>query len=323
MSNLRVNSKCIMCGACLGLGYDFLIENSDGSISVIENTFLSKDSVELKKLNETCPVHALEFDNSVKVISKQEQLEKIKEQLRNWPGLSCPTENDLKFDGKKYSMSMPVIGGSRYTYSSERAALDAAESEFDNKAYSKIDIFILQVISQYRADKLSPYYTYGPDTNSVYYKENQKIISLLKQAEKLSDRDLGSNFAEFDVSPSNDSCYKWLRKGELVGDNLIEEVRTKFKSGNYSSLSSYRMYFDTDDMEMYAPSGLFGKEKLVDRYCYKSLTEAIRELESDLYDALWYVDDEIIDHAKGVVDGLVYVYNDEAKKEIERKLIKL
>lgn len=29
MSNVRVNSNCMMCGGCLSLGYDFLEEQSD------------------------------------------------------------------------------------------------------------------------------------------------------------------------------------------------------------------------------------------------------------------------------------------------------
>lgn len=106
---------------------------------------------------------------------------------------------------------------------------NAAESAFNNGAYSKIDVFILQVISQYRADKIGPYYTYGSDTNSIYYKENQKIIQLLKEAEKLSDKNLGSGFSNFEICPSSDLAYKMLAKGELVGDEIERHALDKIK----------------------------------------------------------------------------------------------
>lgn len=320
MSNLKVNSKCIMCGSCLSLGCDFLVEKSDGRVEVRDNTFLKPDSTDLKSLIDICPVQAFEYDKNVKIESKTEQLAKIKEQLRNWKGINSVTVKDIPFKEEKYSMSMPYIVGSSYIYSSDRAAINAAETQFNNAAYSKINVFILQVISQYRADMVSPYYTYGPDTSSVYYKENQKIILLLKQAEKLSEKKLSSNFSDFDIYPSSDCCYKMLNKGELVGDNLVGRVRDEFDSGSYSSLRSYRMYYDWDDMEMYVGRGMFGKDKYDNKYCYRSLVEATRELEKDLRSALKYKTDDIQEHAVGIINVLVDVYNRKAKEEIIKKI---
>ena len=251
MSNGRVNSNCMMCGGCLSLGYDFLEEQSDGHVKVKDNTYLKPDSAELKALMEVCPAQAFEYDKDAVIVSKEEQLMKIKQQLKMWKGIPEPTTKDIAFDERKYSMNMPYIRGSDYSYSSDRAAENAAERAFNNGAYSKMDVFILQVISQYRADKIGPYYTYGSDTNSIYYKENQKIIQLLKEAEKLSDKNLGSDFSNFEICPSSDLAYKMLAKGELVGDELVGSVHREFDSGSYSSLSSYSMYYDTDDMEVY------------------------------------------------------------------------
>lgn len=219
-------------------------------------------------------------------------------------------------------MNMPYIRGSDYSYSSDRAAENAAERAFNNGAYSKMDVFILQVISQYRADKIGPYYTYGSDTNSIYYKENQKIIQLLKEAEKLSDKNLGSDFSNFEICPSSDLAYKMLAKGELVGDELVGSVHREFDSGSYSSLSSYSMYYDTDDMEVYEGHGLFG-DKYKDKYCYRDLSEATRELEKDLRSALKYRGDEIERHALDKIKWLVQVYNKEAQQAISAKINKL
>ena len=322
MSNVKVNSNCMMCGGCLSLGYDFLEEQSDGHVKIKDNTYLKPDSVELKALMEVCPAQAFEYDKDVKVVSKKQQLMKIKQQLKMWKGIPEPTTKDISFDERKYSMNMPYICGSNYSYSSDRAAENAAEKAFDNGVYSKIDMFILQVISQYRADKIGPYYTYGEDTNSIYYKENQKIVELLKKAEKLSDKNLGSNFSSFDIYPSNDIAYKMLVKGELVGDELVDGVHSEFNSGSYSSLSSYAMYYDTDDIEVYEGHGLFG-DKYKDKYCYRDLSEATRELEKDLRSALKYRADSIENHALDKIKWLVQTYNEEAKKAISYKINKL
>lgn len=289
MSNVRVNSNCMMCGGCLSLGYDFLEEQSDGHVKVKDNTYLKPDSAELKALMEVCPAQAFEYDKDVVIVSKEEQLMKIKQQLKMWKGIPEPTTKDIAFDERKYS---------------------------------KMDVFILQVISQYRADKIGPYYTYGSDTNSIYYKENQKIIQLLKEAEKLSDKNLGSDFSNFEICPSSDLAYKMLAKGELVGDELVGSVHREFDSGSYSSLSSYSMYYDTDDMEVYEGHGLFG-DKYKDKYCYRDLSEATRELEKDLRSALKYRGDEIERHALDKIKWLVQVYNKEAQQAISAKINKL
>lgn len=320
MSNLSINSKCIKCGSCLSLGYDFLKEDREGAIEVKEGTFLENDSVELKSIMEICPLGAFEYDKSVRIESNKEQLEKVKEKLKNWKGIAHITAENIPFDENKYQMNMPYDSGSSYTYSSDNAALKAAEDKFYNIAYSKIDVFILQVISQYRGEMLLPYYTYEADTNSVYYKENLKIKEMLSQAEKLSKKDLCSGFSDFDVNPSSDSTYKMLKKGELVGDNLVDSVHREFSSGSYSSLSSYRMYFDYDETERYAGKGLFGGDKYVSKYCYRSLYEAITELEKDLRSALKYRKDQIQNHAVEVVNALIDTYNKKAMEELNRKL---
>jgi hypothetical protein len=154
----------------------------------------------------------------------------------------------------------------------------------------------------------------------VYYKENQRIIELLKQAEKLSEKKLPGDFSKFDVYPYRDLYYKMLSKGEVVGDNLVESVHREYRSGSYSSLDSYRMYFDTDDMETYAGRGAFGRDKYVDKYCYRSLSEATRELEKDLRSALGYCADDIQNYAKDVVSALVDVYNKDVKEALSKKI---
>lgn len=320
MSNLKVNSKCNMCGSCLSLGYDFLSENDDGSIAVKSSTYINPASETFKNLKYICPVGAFEIEHSIRIESPEEQLNKIKGQLKQWPGLKKPSAKDISFNAGSYEMSLScgnICSG--YEYSSESAVMNAAEREFNNSIYSKMDIYILQVISQYRVDKISPYYTYGPDTDSVYYKENQKVSDLLRQAQKLSNRNLGTDFSKFEVYPYRDFVYKMLSKGELVGEDLVPSVHSEFKDSTYTSLSDYRTYINTDYIEKYAGRDFFGNTKYKDAYRY-NLVEAILEFRKDLTKALEWQKDHIESNALGHISYLLDLYNKEAKDEILRKV---
>ena len=80
------------------------------------------------------------------------------------------------------------------------------------------------------------------------------------------------------------------------------------------------MYFDTDDIERYEGTGLFGREKYVYKYRYRDLTQAVRELEKDIRSALHYCRADIQNHALSIVEELIDVYNKKVKEEIDRKI---
>lgn len=319
-SNLIIDNKCIKCGTCLSLKCNFLSERSDGSIAVKDCTFVKEDDDEFKKLCEICPVGAFRIDSSVKVLSKSEQLQEIVKKLKSWTYLKKPTKEDLKFNEKNYTINMPYVGGSGYIYSSESAAERAALNQFNNAMYSKIDVFILQVVSQYRADKLSPYYTYGEDSASVYYKHNNKIMAWLKRAKDLIGNELTGNLVYFNIYPGSDTYYKMLNKGEIMGDEMISGIRREFDSSSYTDLDSYSSYMDFDDMEMYEGTGRFGKTKYSDKYCYRAQIDAARELEKDIRSALSYRDTQIEERAVEITSWLVDEYNKKMKEELSKRI---
>lgn len=320
-SNLRVKDNCIMCGGCLGLGFDFLTENDEGAVVVKRGTYLDKAGAEYKALADACPVGAIVIDESVRKKSQSDQLNEIIKALKEWEGLAKPSSSDIKFDIEEYEIPIPCARGTgRYDYSSERAAERAAENEFDNIMYSKINTIILQVISKYRVKKLKRYYSSSKEDRSVYYEANQPIIELLESALKLLGDKLPNGFTEFDIYPWWDSYYKMLNKGEIIADEFVSEIRSEFDSGSYSSLSSYRMYFDTDDMEVSVGKGLFGDYKYKTKYCYRKVNTACKELAGDLKSAIFYKDTDIMDRADEILSWLVDEYNKKAKEVIQQKI---
>ena len=87
-------------------------------------------------------------------------------------------------------------------------------------------------------------------------------------------------------------------------------------------IGEFAMAWKADDMEGYEGHGLFG-DKYKDKYCYRDLSEATRELEKDLRSALKYRGDEIERHALDKIKWLVQVYNKEAQQAISAKINKL
>jgi len=87
-------------------------------------------------------------------------------------------------------------------------------------------------------------------------------------------------------------------------------------------IGEFAMAWKADDMEVYEGHGLFG-DKYKDKYCYRDLSEATRELEKDLRSALKYRGDEIERHALDKIKWLVQVYNKEAQQAISAKINKL
>lgn len=321
-TNLIISDACIQCGSCLGLETGWLEETSDGSIHALSGTYVDPDDVKVKELLSICPMSAISVDVSIQRQNPSAVLQQIINELENWKGLDKPNTGVFKFDAKEYPIPVPYPSGQgRYDYSSDRAAERAAEEEFNRIMYSKIDAIILQVISTYRVQKISQFYTKGSD--SAYADSNQTVSSLLADAKRVVEQfdvsHLPADFTSFDIYPESDIVWKMLNKGELISDEMISTIRSEFNSGSYSSLSSYRMYFDTDDMERYA-GRKFGRERYVTKYCYRDVEKACKELANDLQNALQYCSDQLEDRAAEFVNGLVDAYNQIAAEKLKAKI---
>lgn len=313
-SNLKINESCIQCGSCLGCGYSFLQSSDDGSIVVLAGTILEENGNEITTLKETCPVNAFEITLSE---NKDKVLNNLIEELKKYSGIEKPTESNFKFDSGSYSIPIPVASGeNRYEYSSSKAAESAALREFERVMYSHIDTIILKVISEYRVKMVKPYYSSEEIDGSVYAINNKKVSEILKGIKNILGNKLPDDFATIDVMPDRDSTWKMLTKGQLISDELISDVRREF---DYPS-SRYSCEWDWDDMEVSVGTDWRGNYKYKDKYCYRNIRAAFKELANDLLDACYYARDDLESCATRHAEWLVEVYNRELSDVILDKI---
>lgn len=316
--NLKVTDKCMKCGSCLGCGLSFLASSSDGSIVVQPGTILDKNSNEFKMLKDICPVDAFLLDESVGLADKKSILKSLVTELKNYKGVSVPTADQFKFKKEDYSISYPTFanGEYRYDYPSHAKANSAAQREFESRMYSQIDSYILKVITEYRVKLVKPYYTSELSEGSVYAKSNQKVSEILKAIKDTYDGQLPNDFATVEIMPNRDDIWKMLNKGEAISDGLVSAVKSQF---DYSA-SSYDMYWNTDDKEVWIGTNRRGDSKYKDKYCYYDVAKAFKALADDLLDACYWASDDIEWQAENNASYLVEIYNESLKQFIEEKL---
>lgn len=324
-TNIIISDKCIQCGSCIGFSSKWIEETPDGTFIGKNGAYVDTSDPEVGKLISVCPVGAISVDISIKPESGKSAVEAIIGPLEAIQGLPKPTRNELKFNVDEYSIEFPYPSGERrYNYSSERAAENAAENEFNRIAYSQIDRCILKIISEYRVKKITPYFSKDIKMGSVYASNNQKIVKLLNEAKDFLTSQgitaLPSDFCSFDVFPDKDTLWKMLNKGELISDEMVGTIRSEFDSSSYSSLSSYSSNYDTDEMESYEGEGFFGGSKYKSKYCYYNVYAACRELASDIKSACRYKDDKIEERAVEIASELIKEYNKLMAAEIKRKI---
>lgn len=332
MKKFKISDKCNACGLCTAMT-DLIVSDEHGFARPAENMFIDgKKAEKIKEIIDICPVRAIS-EEEVGNTSKQgrDGLTELQKALKNkLEGIDKPkiTKDDIKFDAEAYDAEVgDYDNSSRYEYSSDSAAERAALQEFDRGAYSQYRKIILSIFVQYKNDKLKPYYTF--DENSFYYKNNQTYVKALKEilteARNITNNqiNLPDSFAEFDVFPG-DASDVLNREESVIGLSTFEEKSTQsgimeeFHSGSYSSLDSYSMYIDTDDMEAYDGTDWRGNSKYKDKYCFLNVYKAVIEFVKDLKRAMKYV--QIDETAMYFLDMSLKLYFEAVDSEIKKKI---
>ena len=315
-TNLKINKDCNQCGSCLGCGYDFLSAGSNGSIAVIPGTILKIDSPEFKNLQEVCPTKAFEI---VTEVDSENALSELIKELKEHKGIPIPTKEDIKFNKDDYYIPIPIASGEyKYDYASDSAAERAALREFERAMYSNVDNIFLKVITEYRIKKIKPYYVATLEEGSVYAKNNQYVSELLKGINNAIGNKLPKDFSFVNVVPDKDvvGMWKMLNRGELIAEDFISTAKQSF---DYSS-SSYDFKWDTDYTEVYNGTDWRGNPKYTDKYCYKNVRNAFKELAKDILFCCGLADSDIEERAIDKISYLVDLYNKELKELINKKL---
>ena len=302
MRKLIINESCNQCGVCVVKCPAYFAEDENGNVKLVSTNVNEIDT--LIDAIESCPVKAIELGEE---IDSHKSVQEYIESLNIMMSGITVTQSDIAFhEAYTRPVYVPSAGISRYEYKSSSQAERAGYDAFVSRCYSNIDSYILERITDYRVSEIKPYYT--TDTESVYYKNNQKIIDILKAISVSVGSDkLPSDFCSFNVSPdTSDIIWKMLNKGEIVGDNYIGIVKREF---SYSA-SEYKTYIDWDDTEDYR-----GK----DVYNYNA-SDASKELGKDLGNALGWAKSDIEEATLGYIKSLVDSYNKNLKVCLEKKI---
>lgn len=331
MKTFVISDKCNGCGICSTMT-DLILEDPRGIAFPAKDGYISDDYLdEANMVVESCSIQAISIQEvgSAKGYGKAglEELEKIlQNKLFNIPKINI-TKSDIKFDSNNFNIDYSYPKGEySYIYSSDKKAENAGLEEFNRVAYSQYRPFILSVFIQYKNDKLKPFYTL--DQKGFYMKNNKQYEDILKEiyaeANALSNNKiyLPDDFVNFRVIPGGTDEFK--RENIMYGIENFEIQSTRsgvmeeFKTGSYSSLDSYKMYMDTDDMEMYDGDDWRGHPKHKTKYCYFSVNKAVIEYIKDLKSAMNYVD--IDGTALHFLEGVISSYNEEIDIAINEKV---
>ncbi len=334
MKKFKVSGNCNACGRCFILT-DLLIEKDDGKAEVLSTGYIADDFVkEAQEIIDTCPVNAISIIEvgNVKSIGKigLKELERLlKDKLKRIEAPKAKLE-DVKFSSKDYGFNFPNVRYfSDYKYSSDSQAERAALDEFDRTAYSQYRPMLLKVFVEYKNWKLKPFYTFDTSDDSFYYRKNKEYEEVLKEigteARALTEGKLNlpKDFETFEVYLGDKDSFAYQRAVAYLGNFETKSteagIMAEFRSSSYSSLDSYKMYIDTDDMETSDGVDWRGNLKYKTKYRYSNVDKAIHNFFNDLKSAMDYADiDE--DLAFPVVEEVVGYYKKEIDKTVEQKL---
>lgn len=327
MKTFEVSEKCACCGMCTQKT-NLLVEDATGKVvpapkCVITTQFLK----EAEEIVKNCPAGAIRIveKGEVKSLDKNSLANLLRTKLEK---VEKPVlkKDDVKLDVDKYHISAPYMKfSSGYDYSSESSAIDAALDEFNRCYYSQYKRFITEVLVQYREDKLKKYYTF--DRNSFWGQANAKyekvLLDFANEVEGASDGKIKfpADFMKFEAYPGGipdvEKSYKMYVLKHFDEYNIIPRIMEEFNDSEWHRKSAYKMYIDTDDMEIYVGESFFGNAKYKTRYSYSAYRIG-EEYIKDLKGAIGYAD--VADRPFDEVQDAIKSYNEEVKKVIEQKV---
>lgn len=322
MKRLKIDGeKCTGCGTCLTFS-DYISEGPDGKARVKNNGKIEDPKVlaAAQEMVELCPEHAIELCDieatSLRAVEKQALVEQLKKALSSIQ-IPEPTSADYGFDKEKYSFDIDydyLDGTHYYEYKSSSAAQDAGWSEFKRRNYDRIEQYAMEVLSQYGADKIAPFF--DGSEQGMYAKWNKQFEAILRDtadrvADALGDRNLPEDFCTWNVLPTQYidrfKDYNPIKWGAKVDKAM--------RSDSYTDESWYKRCVDTDDMEEEESGRFFSRT--VTRYCYKYDKGLGKDFKKDIVDAIYLLD--MNEYYEEVLSWIIDDYKSNIEKTIESK----
>lgn len=314
MKVLKVNGNCNGCGLCV-VNCKYMQENADGNAEFIQGNFVDeKDYDMVRKVISDCLCNAIEL---VDAKSAGADLGSLVQKLNSLKEMPLPSAEEFKFVEEDYSLSVPGGQGEyKYKYSGDSAAENAALKEFERCTFSQKEVYILQVVTQYRVKVMKKYYSSTVEEGSVYAIHNRQVNDVLRAIKNILGSAVPSDFDDVDVLPNDRVTLKMLQRGEMMSNEFSTAVLREF---DYSP-SQYDCYWRTDDMEMEVGTDWRGNPKYKYMYCYYDIYKANEEFAKDILRSCYYARDHFEEKALSVSQYLIKLYNDELKKVIQQKM---
>ena len=325
MKTLKIDEKkCTACGTCLAFAA-YITEGENGKAKVIPGKKLrTEDEKNAREVAELCPEQAIQLqDVNLKRLTaaeKEKLVKGLKEKL-SAIAIPMPGRADFAFDEKKYKFTsyiglFDLNGDYEYRYKSESAAEDAGWRKFNNKYYSQIEQFAMEILSQYGIDKVAKYYDLSE--NGIYAKWNHEFENVLNEvADQLKvyqeEISLPADFYTFAVFPSIAKGYK-----DMGPMRFGYKVAEQMKNDECSDSDWYkRRYIDTDYMTEEEEGLFFNHTKT--RYRYEFDVDICDDFKSDIMAQIGSFLSDHDDFYPDYVGFEVEDYQQKVKRMIEEK----
>ncbi|MFC7371377.1 ferredoxin [Fictibacillus iocasae] len=324
MKVIKVSNKCVASGSCTLLT-DLLQEGPDGKATPVgTGKITDKTAEKFMGVINHCPVGAISLeDSSIVKSTGTHGLKEIKtlitKELVEFK-VPRPSEDICRYRGSASSIHyISAEGHNRYDYRSDSQAESAGLSHFDRIAYSQRRALVQEALVEFKVNQLGDFIKYETKQGNYYNDINEYFINFIRDVLKeIDEKTDGKIKLSLDLDRLKIGPDHHLNKVEddfyLYQLHNIELIFTDSVVNKLNSLSSYKIYINTDDMEDY-------RER--DVYCY-NLFEVIEEFRGDIASAIQDVfnyDDAIKVHIERVYETYSKILKEELN-EIAKFLFK-
>ena len=339
MKQIKINSNCDGCGICVVKLGKYIEENDEGNAQPITGVFIkSEDIGEIDTMICECPTNSISIVDSgvtgkVGVEGVKEVIFDLKKKCKEFK-VDKPNSSDYRFDVRKYHQDIPYSNKMYdYDYSSERSAKSAAEDEFRRLCYSENACrpIVKKIFVEYKVDKLKKFYDYENEEDNYYYKYNEKIRHYLADAyaeicSLVGENVISEDWKQFSVYLTDKNCYyiEFLKDYDENSKDcdIIEKIEDFSKDSDFRGIKSYLLDFEYDSTEEIVGTGLFGKTKYKEKWCFYGFREAAREFMEDVYYHM-DMDDDIMDRAGDYISSACEEFESVVKEKFNEKIDEL
>lgn len=174
---------------------------------------------------------------------KPQKLEELLQEYLLSFKLSLPKVEDYEFKRKNYTLETKLQYPDDYNYifANKSDAESAGLKSFNEKIFSRLDDFILQILEQYKARQLKNFLSYELSKQNFYYKTNCEVERRIKTILKKCRLNFTPDLINFNCVPD----FEKLQKFSDVKIYLPEVRELVLSLGIFHDCGDYEKYIET------------------------------------------------------------------------------